>query len=95
MTLSPALHAVSISIPLLNVKSALEYLLNIQMGVALAIATLGQVGAFDSSTVLDGVADIFAAIAAMTDAACSHDSCGVDTTVVLDGVVPCSASTTQ
>lgn len=88
MTLASVSHTVSISVPLTSVKSALEHLLNLQTGVALAIATLGQVGAFDASTVLDGVADIFLAIAAMSVSV-------VDTTVVFDGAASCLASTTQ
>lgn len=62
-------RSASISVPLVNVKSTMDCLLGIQTGVALAIATLGQVGVFDAPTVLDGVADIFRALNTLACAA--------------------------
>lgn len=68
MTLPLIPCSAPISVPLVSVKSTLDYLLNVQTGVALAIATLGQIGVFDATTVLEGVADIFAALGAMSGA---------------------------
>lgn len=79
-----------ITVQLSNINTALEQLLNIQTGVALAIATLGQIGDFDAQTVLSGVADIFQALSTLT---CTVRAAGVGTTVVFDGDRPCSAST--
>lgn len=76
---------VQLSFPLVNIKSALDHLLTIQTGVALAIATLGQAGVFGEPTALDGVADIFLALMRLLDNPCSDPAGGVDTTVVFNG----------